>query len=89
MWLPASTRGGRAVGDESARAKYLNSPQSEGFKKRKLVYGLHEAQDAIRAGGHAIVVEGYIDVISASQAGIDAVVGTLGTACTSSDIPVG
>jgi len=78
--------GGRAVGDEFARAKYFNSPESEGFRKRELVYGLHEAQDAIRAEGHAVVMEGYIDVIGTAQAGFDAMVGTLGTACTSAQV---
>jgi len=78
--------GGRALGGESARAKYLNSPQSERFSKRELVYGLYEAQEAIRARGRVVVVEGYVDVISVNQAGVDEVVGTLGTACTSSQV---
>jgi DNA primase len=64
--------GGRFLGDEGgpkgAHAKYLNSPESEVFRKRELLYGLYEAQQAILESGEAVVVEGYVDVLSAQQA---------------------
>jgi DNA primase len=69
-------------GSKASGAKYLNSPQTCIFDKGSLLYGLHEAQEAIRARDLAVVVEGYIDVIAAAQAGFEAVVATMGTACT-------
>lgn len=77
--------GGRVLqGDEDP--KYMNSPEGVGFKKRELLYGLYEAKDAIQALGGAVVVEGYLDVVSLAQAGFGASVGTLGTACGAGQI---
>lgn len=76
--------GGRVL--DGSQPKYMNSPESEGFKKRTLLYGLFEAQAAIAADRLALVVEGYLDVVSLSQAGFIPVVGTLGTSCTRSQI---
>ncbi len=73
--------GGRVLDD--ATPKYLNSPETPLFSKRHLLYGLDLAQNYIRESGCAIIVEGYMDVIVAHQAGIQNVVGTLGTALTS------
>lgn len=73
--------GGRALGGE-ADVKYLNSPEGLTFRKSTVLYGLHEAQQAVRESGYAIVVEGYLDVVSLWQAGIENVVSTMGTACT-------
>lgn len=82
--------GGRFLGDEGgpkgAHAKYLNSPESEVFRKRELLYGLYEAQQAILESGEAVVVEGYVDVLSAQQAGVRGAVGSLGTACTAAQL---
>ena len=72
--------GGRAMGD--AIPKYLNSPESAVFQKRRTLYGLHAAKQAMRRAGRAIVVEGYLDAIRLSLAGVEEVVAPLGTALT-------
>lgn len=66
--------------------KYLNSPETDVFSKRRLLFNLKEAQNEIRRENSAIVVEGYLDVISLVQAGIGNVVATLGTAITPEQI---
>ncbi len=70
--------GGRSLGDE--QPKYLNSPETELFEKSKLLFGLDKAKNAIDKADAALVVEGYFDVISLHQAGVDHAVATLGTA---------
>ena len=72
--------GGRALGDDSA--KYLNSPQSQLFDKRRCLYGLSHCKEAFADTRRAIVVEGYVDCILAHQCGFRATVATLGTALT-------
>ncbi|MEI7769894.1 MAG: DNA primase, partial [Chloroflexales bacterium] len=72
--------GGRALGD--AQPKYLNTPETPLFKKGELLYGLDLARDAIRSEDRTVVVEGYVDVISAHQHGFRNVVAPLGTAIT-------
>jgi DNA primase len=72
--------GGRALDDSTP--KYLNSPESPVFNKRTNLYGLNLAADSIRADGAAVLVEGYLDVVTAHQAGLGNVVATLGTALT-------
>lgn len=72
--------GGRAMGDD--QPKYLNSPESAVFQKRRTLYGLHNAKQAMRRVSRAIVVEGYLDAIRLSLAGIEEVVAPLGTALT-------
>lgn len=72
--------GGRALGD--SMPKYLNSPESPVFNKRTNLYGLNLAADRIRLDGTAVVVEGYLDVVAAHQAGLANAVATLGTALT-------
>ena len=72
--------GGRAIDDETP--KYLNSPESDIFKKRENLYGIYHARNEIRDLDRAIVVEGYLDVIGCHQAGIKNVVAPLGTALT-------
>ena len=69
--------GGRAL-DDQAKAKYLNSPETDWFSKRFELYGLHSAR-ASRAAG-LIVVEGYMDVVKMWQHGISGAVAALGTA---------
>ncbi len=71
--------GGRAFEGEP---KYLNSPTTPLFDKGRLLYGLHWAREAIRAAGHAVLVEGYTDVLTLRQAGIENVVGSMGTSLT-------
>lgn len=71
--------GGRAL-DPEEPAKYLNSPDTVVFKKGAMVYGLNVAREAITQSKTALVVEGYIDVISLVEAGFRNVVACLGTA---------
>jgi len=71
--------GGRAL-DPNARAKYLNSPETELFHKRATLYNLERAQKAARGKKPLIVVEGYLDVIAAVTAGFEGAVAPLGTA---------
>jgi DNA primase len=72
--------GGRALGDDTP--KYLNSPESVVFQKRKTLYNMHTAKQAMRRAGRAIVVEGYLDAIRLALAGLEEVVAPLGTALT-------
>jgi len=72
--------GGRTLGDDPA--KYMNSPATVLFDKSSSLYGLDKARQAIGAGGTAVVVEGYTDVIMAHQAGCENVVAALGTSFT-------
>ena len=76
--------GGRIIGDGSP--KYVNSPESEIYKKRNVLYGFNRAGNQIRELDRAIVVEGYLDVIGAHQEGIENVVAPLGTALTEEHI---
>ncbi len=72
--------GGRVLGDE--KPKYLNSPETPVFHKGRELYGLFEARAALREHGHALVTEGYMDVVALAQLGFGNAVATLGTACT-------
>jgi len=72
--------GGRALGDE--QPKYLNSPETDTFSKSRNLYGLNFALPAIRERGNALVVEGYMDCITAHQHGFSNAVASLGTAFT-------
>ncbi len=74
--------GGRAVDD--AVPKYLNSPESDLYRKSSLLYGLYQALPSIRGEGRVLVVEGYMDLIGLWQKGIRGVVATCGTALTES-----
>lgn len=76
--------GGRTLVDEPA--KYVNTPESPLFEKRSLLYGLNLARDAIRSAGHAIVVEGYTDVISAHEHGAAQTVASMGTSLTDAQV---
>ncbi|MGL9732002.1 MAG: DNA primase [Wolbachia sp.] len=77
--------GGRALSSEQ-QPKYLNSPESQLFKKRENLYGLNLALSEIRKKQHIFVVEGYMDVIALHQAGISNTVATLGTAISAEQI---
>lgn len=72
--------GGRVMDD--ALPKYLNSPETMIFNKRKMLFGLDRAKKAIGNEKYAILVEGYMDAISLSSAGVKNVVASLGTAFT-------
>lgn len=73
--------GGRAM-DANDNAKYINSPASAIFDKSRLLYGLDIGRSAIRESATAVIVEGYMDVIQAHQAGYANVVAQMGTAMT-------
>jgi DNA primase len=68
--------------DDPLRAKYVNSPEGELFRKGDLLYGLDRARGAIAKQDRAIVVEGNPDVLALKQAGIEPVVAPMGTALT-------
>jgi DNA primase len=72
--------GARALGDD--HPKYLNSPETEIFNKRDLLYGFPQVLDAVRRERMVLVVEGYTDVLMLYQSGIKNAVATLGTATT-------
>ncbi|MDP2759588.1 MAG: DNA primase [Sideroxyarcus sp.] len=72
--------GGRVL--DRGEPKYLNSPETALFEKGHELYGLFQAQKAIRAQQRVIVVEGYMDVVALAQHGVDYAVATLGTATT-------
>jgi len=73
--------GGRAM-DPNARAKYLNSPETPLFHKGRDLYGLYIGRNHIKEAGHAVIGEGYMDVVSLAQFGVRYAVATLGTATT-------
>ncbi len=74
--------GGRAM-DAQAQAKYLNSPETELFHKGATLYNLHQARKSAHEAGTVFAVEGYVDVIAMTLAGVSHVVAPLGTALTS------
>ena len=76
--------GGRVL--DRGEPKYLNSPETPVFSKGRELYGLFEARTAVRQRGHALVVEGYMDVVALAQAGFENAVATLGTACTAEHV---
>lgn len=76
--------GGRIL--EGDGPKYLNSPESEVYKKSEVLFGLDQARLGMSRKGRAIVVEGYFDVLALHQAGFTEAVGTCGTALTPAHI---
>ncbi len=74
--------GGRTLRTDGKVAKYQNSPESEIYSKTRELYGLYFAKKAIQQQGFAIMVEGYTDVISMHQAGVENVVASSGTSLT-------
>jgi DNA primase len=76
--------GGRALGD--AQPKYLNTAQTLIFDKSSLVYALDRAKEAIREQDEVVIVEGYMDAITAHQFGFRNVVASMGTALTESQV---
>ena len=90
LMFPLADARGRIVGfqarklrdDDPLRGKYVNTPESELFKKGNVLYGLHLARPAIAKQDRAIVVEGNTDVIALRQADVEPVVASMGTALT-------
>jgi len=74
--------GGRILGE--GQPKYLNSPESPVYSKSRTLYGLNFAKDSIKKQDYSILVEGYLDAISLSQAGVQNVVASCGTSLTES-----
>ena len=78
--------GGRALGESGP--KYINSPQSPLFDKSATLYAADRAREAARKADRAVVVEGYMDVITAHQFGFRNVVASMGTALTEKQVDV-
>ena len=74
--------GARTLRTDKKLPKYLNSPESPVYQKSKTLYGLYFARQAIRKKDSCILVEGYTDVLSLAQSGIENVVASSGTALT-------
>lgn len=73
--------GGRALSPEG-EPKYLNSPESPVFSKKRLLYGLFQAREAIRRRDRVVLVEGYFDHLALLRSGIEETVASMGTALT-------
>ncbi len=92
LTFPIADRLGRVVAfgaralDPKTPAKYLNSRETLVFEKGRTLYNLHQARPAVRTAGGLCVVEGYMDVIALSAAGLPAAVAPLGTALTADQI---
>ncbi len=78
--------GGRKLRGGKEIAKYINSPESSVYVKNKVLYGIYEAKSAIAKEQKCYLVEGYTDVISFHQAGIENVVSSSGTSLTTGQI---
>jgi DNA primase len=78
--------GGRTLKKDKKVAKYLNSPESEIYHKSKILYGIYHAKQAIAKEDNCYLVEGYTDVISFYQNGVQNTVASSGTALTSDQI---
>jgi DNA primase len=78
--------GGRIMKADEKAAKYINSPESEIYHKSDILYGLYFARQAILKNDKCYLVEGYTDVISMHQAGIENVVASSGTSLTQNQI---
>ena len=78
--------GGRTLRSDKTVAKYVNSPESTIYSKSRELYGLYQAKQSIAKKNKCILVEGYMDVISMHQAGIENVVASSGTSLTEGQI---
>lgn len=78
--------GGRTMRSDKSIAKYVNSPESPIYHKNLELYGLYQAKNAIAKKDKCILVEGYLDVISMHQAGVENVVASSGTSLTEGQI---
>jgi len=78
--------GGRILKNDKKAAKYLNSPESEVYHKSRVLYGIFQAKKSIVQNDKCFLVEGYTDVLSFHQAGIENVVASSGTALTPDQI---
>ena len=78
--------GARILGGDKTKAKYLNSPESEIYNKSQTLYGIFFAKNEISRLDNCILVEGYADVLSMHQAGIENTVASSGTSLTTEQI---
>ena len=78
--------GGRILSSDKTKAKYVNSPESEIYNKSQTLYGIYFAKNEISRLDNCILVEGYADVLSMHQAGIENVVASSGTSLTTEQI---
>ncbi|GEO04130.1 DNA primase [Adhaeribacter aerolatus] len=78
--------GGRTLKSNDKTPKYVNSPESEIYHKSDVLYGMYQAKQAIRSQDLCYLVEGYLDVLSLSQGGIENVVASSGTSLTEGQI---
>ncbi|MDE6491025.1 MAG: DNA primase [Muribaculaceae bacterium] len=78
--------GGRTLRKDKEVAKYVNSPESQIYHKSNVLYGLYQARKSIVAHDKCILVEGYMDVISMHQRGVENVVASSGTSLTEGQI---
>jgi len=72
--------GGRVLDD--SLPKYINTPETDIYSKRKVLYGLFQAREAIRTANQALLLEGYMDCIKLQQTGVNNCTASLGTALT-------
>jgi len=94
LLFPLADARGRVVGfqarrlheDDPLRAKYVNTPETESFRKGDVVYGLDKARQALASEDRAVVVEGNTDVIALRQVGFKPVVACMGTALTEAQL---
>lgn len=78
--------GARKLRDDDPLGKYINSPETPIYNKSRVLYGLSQAKEAIRETRNAILVEGYADLISVYQSGVENIVASSGTALTQEQI---
>jgi len=78
--------GGRTLSSDKKIPKYINSPETEIYSKSNSLYGIFQAKSEIRRSDECLLVEGYTDVISLSQAGIENVIASSGTSLTEGQI---
>lgn len=78
--------GGRVLENQENAAKYINSPESQIYSKRRSLYGLFHSKEDIRKLDRAILVEGYMDLVSLFQAGVKNVVASSGTSLTEEQV---
>ncbi len=78
--------GARTLVSDKKQPKYINSPETEIYHKSKVLYGIHQAKQAIRQADNCFLVEGYTDVISMHMADVKNVVASSGTSLTDEQI---
>ncbi|PJA88306.1 MAG: DNA primase [Candidatus Moranbacteria bacterium CG_4_9_14_3_um_filter_36_9] len=77
-----------APGEDESQAKYVNTPETDVYHKSKILYGIDQAKGEIKKKDFVLLVEGNLDVVSASQAGLENVVAVSGTALTPDQLTI-